>query len=115
MSKSLCEACARYRGEVGAMTQGRWQCRVCKGIFGAMTGKELAEMDALIENASDKSADLWVPFGQIPRPSVIRRLVDEVRARRLMAHDVYVVNEKNSMRGVTAESVLEAIREEKNE
>jgi len=94
------------------MSKGKTACRNCGEIFGAMTERELDDMELLLRTVNP-IFDLWNALGTMPRPSVLRRLIDEVRARRAFARDVYMVSEKNSVRGVTAESVLEALKEKK--
>lgn len=104
-----CPGCGSYRALRDAIAQGKNHCTMCGRIFGAMKERELREIERLIERASI-GQDSWSFFG-FPRPSVVRRLIDEVRARRELGTREYARLDEPYERNVTYEDVLQKLKE----
>jgi hypothetical protein len=91
-----------------AMSHGKNRCSACGRIFGALKESELIEMDKMLEK-SDHENDNWT--GQLPRPSVLRRLIGEVRARRALGRDLHLAIEHSHRTDIAPEHVLDDIKE----
>jgi ribosomal protein L34E len=108
MTQKTCPSCCLYDSPLDAMSHGKNHCGRCGRIFGALKENELVEMEQHLKKI-DHENDNWA--GQVPRPSVLRRLIAEVRARRALGRDLHLAIEHSHRTDIAPEHVLDDIKE----